>query len=488
MARQSFISNLSGYALKKLKLLVNGNTHEYDTTQPVDVTITSGKQVNIVSTDHSVDIDENSTAQSVTFDLSVDLGTPDFVVIDYNSLTFSAVQTALNNGKLPRAAITSAGITVYYDFVVSSTATTEYLFRSSPNQTGGFGEIRVFEDGTKTYTNKDITQNCVLVNTAQTFTAAEKAQGRANLGISDIEIIDYNDVTFEAVSTAIQNNRVPIVKRASGGITVYHDFVVSSTVTNEYLFRSSPAQDGGFVEIRVFNDGTKSYTNKDMIRNCVQVNAAQDFTDAQKAQARSNIGAAEAPAQTINHDNYRSTAAVSVAAVYNWVSGNILQVLRDTQEPAKPVTAAEQAQGYKDLVFTLGTQFYPATSFINVVITQHVSSDITVVPNPQVFYKGIEVYLGNTDTPAQFLIRKPNTAYSALDDRGVTVQEALSSSDLNYIPIWNCTLAGFPNLSVCDRICVRFIFDDNTTFGTEPKLSASIAATIIRDPTTFNYT
>ena len=70
MARQSFISNLGGYSLKKLKLLVNGNTHEYDTTQPVDVTITSGKQINIISTDNSVDIDEHSTAQSVTFDLS----------------------------------------------------------------------------------------------------------------------------------------------------------------------------------------------------------------------------------------------------------------------------------------------------------------------------------------------------------------------------------------------------------------------------------
>lgn len=70
MARQSFISNLSGYALKKLKLLVNGNTHEYDTTQPVEVTITSGKQINIISTDNSVNVDENSTAQSATFDLS----------------------------------------------------------------------------------------------------------------------------------------------------------------------------------------------------------------------------------------------------------------------------------------------------------------------------------------------------------------------------------------------------------------------------------
>ena len=39
MARQSFISNLSGYALKKLRLLVNGSTHEYDTTQPVEVVI-----------------------------------------------------------------------------------------------------------------------------------------------------------------------------------------------------------------------------------------------------------------------------------------------------------------------------------------------------------------------------------------------------------------------------------------------------------------
>lgn len=70
MARQSFISNLSGYALKKLRLLVDGHTHEYDTTQPVDVTITSGKQINIISTDTSVDIDEHLTTQSVTFDLS----------------------------------------------------------------------------------------------------------------------------------------------------------------------------------------------------------------------------------------------------------------------------------------------------------------------------------------------------------------------------------------------------------------------------------
>lgn len=220
----------------------------------------------------------------------------------------------------------------------------------------------------------------------------------------------------------------------------------------------------------------------------VAVNLAQDFTDAQKAQARSNIGAAEAPVQTINRDNRNSAASVSVAAVYNWVSGNILQVDRDTQESAKPVTSAEQTQGYKDLVFTLGTQVYPATSFINVVITKNQSSDITVLPNPQTFYKGIEVYLGNADTPALFLIRKPNTAYSALDDRGVTVQEAISSSDLGHIPIWNCTLAGFPNLSVCDRICVRFIFDNNATFGAQPKLSASIAATVIRDLTQFTYT
>lgn len=69
MARQSFISNLGGYALKKLRLLVNGNTHEYDTTQPVEVSIASGKQINIISTDNSVDVDEHSTAQSVTFDL-----------------------------------------------------------------------------------------------------------------------------------------------------------------------------------------------------------------------------------------------------------------------------------------------------------------------------------------------------------------------------------------------------------------------------------
>ena len=70
MARQSFISNLGGYALKKLRLLVNGTTHEYDTTQPVDVTISAGKQINIVSTDNTIEINENSTAQSVTFDLS----------------------------------------------------------------------------------------------------------------------------------------------------------------------------------------------------------------------------------------------------------------------------------------------------------------------------------------------------------------------------------------------------------------------------------
>ena len=70
MARQSFISNLGGYALKKLRLLVNGTTHEYDTTQPVEVSITSGKQINVISSDNSVDIDEHSTAQSVTFDLS----------------------------------------------------------------------------------------------------------------------------------------------------------------------------------------------------------------------------------------------------------------------------------------------------------------------------------------------------------------------------------------------------------------------------------
>jgi hypothetical protein len=45
MARQSFISNLSGYALKKLRLLINGNTHEYDTTQPVEVNISTSAQV-----------------------------------------------------------------------------------------------------------------------------------------------------------------------------------------------------------------------------------------------------------------------------------------------------------------------------------------------------------------------------------------------------------------------------------------------------------
>lgn len=70
MARQSFISNLGGYALKKLRLLINGTIHEYDTTEPADVTIAAGRQINIVSTDGSVDINENSTAQSVTFNLS----------------------------------------------------------------------------------------------------------------------------------------------------------------------------------------------------------------------------------------------------------------------------------------------------------------------------------------------------------------------------------------------------------------------------------
>lgn len=39
MARQSFISNLGGYALKKLRLLTGETVHEYDTTQPVEVTI-----------------------------------------------------------------------------------------------------------------------------------------------------------------------------------------------------------------------------------------------------------------------------------------------------------------------------------------------------------------------------------------------------------------------------------------------------------------
>ena len=220
----------------------------------------------------------------------------------------------------------------------------------------------------------------------------------------------------------------------------------------------------------------------------VSVNLAQDFTDPQKAQARSNIGAAGEPIQTISSDNKQSTAPASVAAVYNWVSGNILQVSFDTQESAKPVTPTEQSQGYKDLVFALGTQVIPASSFINVVLTGHDSSNIAGPQNPQSFYKGIEVYLGNANTAALFLIRKLDTAYSALDDRGVTVQDALGSSDLGYIPIWNCTLAGFPNLSVCDRICVRFIFDDATTFGAEPRLSASIAATVIRDSTLFDYT
>ena len=327
----------------------------------------------------------------------------------------------------------------------------------------------------------------VAVNLAQDFTDAQKAQARANIGVSDIELIDYSDVTFTAVSTALQNNRVPRLKRTTSGITVYYNFVVSSTVTNEFLFRSVPDQNGNFTEIRVFDDGTKTYTAKDIIRNCVQVNTVQTFTDEQKSQARANIGAAEEPTQTINSLTYHSTAPASVAAVYNWVSGNILQVGFDTQESDKPVTASEQSQGYKDLVFPLGTQVIPALSFINVVLTNHASSDIVGPQNPQSFYQGIEVYLGNSNTPALFLIRKLDTAYSALDDRGVTVQDAIGSSDLGYIPIWNCTLAGFPNLSVCDRICVRFKFDNATTFGAEPKLSASIASTIIRDPTTFDY-
>lgn len=41
MARQSFISNLGGYALKKLGLIVNGIRTEYDTTEPKEVTINS---------------------------------------------------------------------------------------------------------------------------------------------------------------------------------------------------------------------------------------------------------------------------------------------------------------------------------------------------------------------------------------------------------------------------------------------------------------
>lgn len=41
MARQSFISNLGGYALKKLGLIVNGIRTEYDTTESKEVTINS---------------------------------------------------------------------------------------------------------------------------------------------------------------------------------------------------------------------------------------------------------------------------------------------------------------------------------------------------------------------------------------------------------------------------------------------------------------
>lgn len=203
MARQSFISNLGGYALKKLRLLVNGDAHEYDTTQPVEVSVTSGKQVNMVSTDGSVDIDENSTAQSVTFDLSVDLGTSDFVVIAYDSLTFSAVQTALNNGKLPRVSRTNTGITVYHDLIVSSTVTNEYLFRSSPAKDGGFAEIRVFNDGTKSYTSKGIIHDCVQVNVSQEFTSEQKAQGRSNLGISEnVFFATIHSTTYQAVLDA----------------------------------------------------------------------------------------------------------------------------------------------------------------------------------------------------------------------------------------------------------------------------------------------
>ena len=210
MARQSFISNLGGYALKKLRLLVNGSAHEYDTTQPVEVSVTSGKQINMVSTNGSVDIDENSTAQSVTFDLSVDT-TSDFVVIGYDSLTFSAVQTALNNGKLPRVSRTTAGITVYHDLIVSSTVTNEFLFRSGPAKDGGFAEIRVFNDNTKSYTTKDIIHNCVQVDAAQTFTDAEKARARANIGVttaagsylltspSDWQTLTGTDVTLRNV-------------------------------------------------------------------------------------------------------------------------------------------------------------------------------------------------------------------------------------------------------------------------------------------------
>lgn len=53
MSRQSFISNLGGYALKKLRLLTGATVHEYDTTQPVEVVIPGADNTSMMCTGRS---------------------------------------------------------------------------------------------------------------------------------------------------------------------------------------------------------------------------------------------------------------------------------------------------------------------------------------------------------------------------------------------------------------------------------------------------
>lgn len=145
------------------------------------------------------------------------------------------------------------------------------------------------------------------------------------------------------------------------------------------------------------------------------------------------------------------------------------------------LTAADVSNGYKDFTNILRYGVYPniqnftfVTNYAFVSVSLENFKGLVGQTALPATYFTFEVYAGYESNPTKILIRSvTKTGLTDTDDRGVPIQ------DLQFEPVWNCTLLGSQFLSVCDRITVRVKWKNSSFGSTSNRIKASFTVAVM---------
>lgn len=346
----------------------------------------------------------------------------------------------------------------------------QFQDRNGVNNVAGF--LRVYYEGTddRATTYKD------FIGTLNPADIPLDNNGRAVV-IADSEK-EYRVEVYSA-SGAMLWTQHPVFPQGGGGSEYDGDVSDATATFTKDDGDTSEIASGSTLKV-LFTKISKFFAGLKSVAFTGSYNDLSNKPTIPAAQVNSDWNANSGEAQILNKPNL---AMVATSGSYNDLSNkplpaNIFNLYGPLTER---LTDSDVSNGYKDFTNILRYGVYPNLqnfTFITNYAFVSVSLDkfeglVGQTAFPATYFT-FEVYAGYESNPTKILIRSvTKTGLTDTDDRGVPIQ------DLQFEPVWNCTLLGSQFLSVCDRITVRVKWK-NASFGsTNNRIKASFTVAVM---------